>query len=146
MHGDVKGANIVFDRDPYAHRRGKASKGSAKDASAPLRCALYDLQYVGLGLPAHDLVYFLGTSVESNLLAPASEDALLRTYFDAFVQAMPDGHREAYSFQTFVKHWEMAVVDWYRFMAGWGFWGNDRWAERKARDIVRRWEADDTEL
>ena len=32
--------------------------------------------------------------------------------------------------------WELSILDWYRFMAGWGFWGNDGWVERRARGIV----------
>ena len=139
VHGDVKGANIVFNRDPYPRRGGNAS---SPFSDPPLRCALYDLQYVGLGLTTLDLVGFLGTSVESKLLRSlADERNLLQNYFHKFQEVVAqvgvDGPK--YTFDKFWTHWELAIVDWYRFMAGWGFWGNDRWVERRAREIVERW-------
>lgn len=134
VHGDVKGANIVFNRDPYPRRAGKAAA-----TDEPLRCALYDFQYVGLGLPTHDLVYFLGTSVESKLLKSLDDEkTLLQDYFAKFQEAVTGGGTK-YTFDTFWSHWELAIVDWYRFMAGWGCWGNDRWVERRAKEITCRW-------
>lgn len=136
----MKGANIVFNRDPYPRRGSKVPASSAKDT---LQCALYDLQYVGRGLPAHDLVYFLGTSVESRLLKSLEDErALLQDYFHHFHAIASSGSVDSidYPFDIFWAHWELAIVDWYRFMAGWGFWGNDRWVERRAKDIVRRWQ------
>ncbi|PSR75315.1 hypothetical protein PHLCEN_2v9178 [Hermanssonia centrifuga] len=145
VHGDVKGENIVFNQDLYSRRKGKPA--AKAETSTELKCALYDLQYVGLGLPALDLVYFLGTSVESSLLSShTDEKALLETYHAVFLESLSsstskDGNDPMYDFETFWKHWEFAIVDWYRFMAGWGFWGNDRWTERRAREIVMKWKA-----
>lgn len=141
MHGDVKGANIVFNRDPYPRRGGKTSLSAT---GLPLRCALYDFQYVGLGLSTLDLVYFLGTSVESKLLKSlADEREMLQEYFHRFqevaARTLTDGPE--YTFDKFWTHWELAIVDWCRFMAGWGFWGNDRWVERRAKGIVESWGA-----
>ena len=130
LHGDAKGANIVFNRDPYGHRKANPSAGDAE----PLRCALYDLQYVGRGLLTHDLVYFLGTSVQSSLLTSTSEQELLETYLLYFNEGVAEEDR--YEFDVLWKHWELSIMDWYRFMAGWGFWGNDRWVTRRARDIA----------
>ena len=145
VHGDVKGANIVFNRDVHPHRvRSKKSKApSAMADDAPLQCALYDLQYVGLGLPTLDLVYFLATSVESKLLTPQSERELLETYHASLLRFISKsaGHN-TYTIETLWKHWELAIVDWFRFMAGWGFWGNDAWVRRRAREIVSQWESD----
>lgn len=144
VHRDVKGENIAFNRDPFSRRRGKGSAQSENKDSVPLRCALYDLQYVGLGLPTLDLVYFLGTSVESILLSPSSEKELLQTYHAALLQSIsspPGGGHPAYPFGVLWGHWELAIVDWYRFMAGWSFWGNDAWVERRAREIIGRWQA-----
>lgn len=137
VHGDVKGANIVFSRDPYP-RRGNKTITSGSDE--PLRCALYDLQYVGLGLPSYDLVYFLGTSVESKLLKSVEDEkSLLRDYFEKFQEVVAPNSVTDYNFDDFWTHWELAIVDWYRFMAGWGCWGNDRWAERRAKEIIDKW-------
>jgi hypothetical protein len=136
LHGDVKGANILFSHSPWAR----------PDELADLRCALYDLQYVGVGLPTHDLVYFIGTTVSPSLVkTKEKEDALLRYYYDILVSHLStefEGHpAAAYEWTTFLRDWELSIVDWYRFMAGWGFWGNDDWIERRAREIVAAWEA-----
>ncbi|EKM55030.1 uncharacterized protein PHACADRAFT_142873 [Phanerochaete carnosa HHB-10118-sp] len=143
MHGDVKGANIVFNRDPYPRRGGKASSSATELA---LCCALYDFQYVGLGLSTLDLVYFLGTSVEPKLLRSlADEREILQEYFDRFqeVAAREPADGSEYTFDKFWAHWELSIVDWCRFMAGWGFWGNDRWVERRAKGIVESWDTSD---
>ena len=142
----MKGANIVFNRDVHPHRirtkKSKASSTTEVDGAVPLQCALYDLQYVGLGLPTLDLVYFLGTSVESKLLKSlADERELLQDYFQE-LQRAAEADASEYTFDKFWMHWELAIVDWCRFMAGWGFWGNDRWVERRAKEIVARWNKD----
>ena len=33
---------------------------------------------------------------------------------------------------------ELAVADYYRFMCGWGYWGNSSWAEAKATRCLDR--------
>lgn len=142
VHGDVKGANIVFNRDPYAHRRGKQKLQSTPQEN--IQCALYDFQYVGLGLGTLDLVYFLATSADSILLSTSSEAELLRSYHSHFLASLssqPDSS-DVYPFDTFMDHWELAVVDWYRFMAGWGFWGNDDWIKKRAEEILSKWNSE----
>jgi hypothetical protein len=109
------------------------------DPSAPaLACALYDLQYVGVNPPTHDLVYFLGTSVSSSLLGSSEERELLDFYFAELSASLPTG--VSYPRKVFDAHWKLSIVDWVRFMAGWGFWGNDRWATKRAKEIVQGWE------
>ncbi|EJD52658.1 hypothetical protein AURDEDRAFT_142561 [Auricularia subglabra TFB-10046 SS5] len=119
LHGDAKGENILFSPDGA--------------------CTFVDFQYVGSGPPTLDLVYFLGTSIDERLLRADGEQTLLRQYFDA-LQSLRKGMSVDYSYDQFLRQWDLAVVDWYRFMAGWGFWGNDRWISRRAREIVQRWE------
>ena len=93
-------------------------------------------------------MYFLGTSIQSSLLSPSSEQELLRHYHSTLVNVIRDSfppvnpEAELYPFETFLRHWDLAIVDWFRFMAGWGCWGNDRWVERRAKEIVKKWEAD----
>lgn len=101
------------------------------------RCAFVDFQYVGSGPPTLDLAYFLGTSVQSRLMQGDDERQMLRFYFDALSEHLPSS--VVYSWDTFSHHWELALVDWCRFMAGWGFWGNDRWVIRRAREVVQGW-------
>lgn len=134
MHGDCKGANIVFASPP----RGVAG---AAGAGGEVRCALYDFQYVGVGLGVQDLAYFLGTSVDVRLLEGGGEEALLRGYYDELVAALGRAGKGVggYTWEVLVRQWEWALVDWMRFMAGWGCWGNSRWVEGRARRICERW-------
>jgi thiamine kinase-like enzyme len=138
LHGDVKGANIVFS----------AGTGGSRN------CALYDFQYAGVGLVTRDLVYFIGTTAQSALVRSIQQEKeLIRAYHSELLRSIArrrnDGQATAhspgedpgeYSFETLWRHWEIAIVDWYRFMAGWGFWGNDTWVERRAKEIVFRWD------
>ncbi|UNI19043.1 hypothetical protein JDV02_005263 [Purpureocillium takamizusanense] len=41
-----------------------------------------------------------------------------------------------YPWETFVRHWEAALVDWCRFQASWGFWGNTEWLQARVRSIL----------
>ncbi|KIM23724.1 hypothetical protein M408DRAFT_76999 [Serendipita vermifera MAFF 305830] len=141
LHGDVKGANTVFSH------KDSATQGARS------RCALYDFQYVGIGLVTRDLVKFLGTSVQSGLLRTLEQEKeLLRAYHADLMQSVglrPESRRLAqemaitnieYDFSDFWGHWELALVDWCRFMAGWGSWGNSSWVERRAKEIVSQWD------
>jgi len=120
LHGDAKGANIMFS----------ATGGSA----------FVDFQYVGSGVPTLDLVYFLGTSIRSSLLQGNGEEELLRFYYATVTDRLRHHHPTiSYPWDTFMWHWELAIVDWQRFMAGWGCWGNDVWVERRTRSVVSRW-------
>ncbi|KZV98018.1 hypothetical protein EXIGLDRAFT_832467 [Exidia glandulosa HHB12029] len=117
LHGDVKSENIIFAPDG--------------------RVAFYDFQYVGSGSPAVDVVCLLAKSVQVGLLEGEGESELLRFYFDALSRNLPD--RVHYPWKAFARAVDLAIVDWCRFMAGWGFWGNDRWVLRRARGIVKGW-------
>jgi thiamine kinase-like enzyme len=141
LHGDVKGANIVFSVD-----------SSTRVEDTQSRCALYDFQYTGLGLVTRDLVYFLGTTAQSRLLRDVEQEKeLLHAYHGDLTQYVgsrreqsdgvaDDENDPEYSFSKLWGHWELALVDWCRFMAGWGFWGNDSWVERRAKEIVSEWD------
>jgi hypothetical protein len=41
-----------------------------------------------------------------------------------------------YEWEIFVGHWEVALVDWLRFGASWGFWGNVSWLQARVRWIL----------
>lgn len=131
MHGDCKGANIVF------------TSRSNSSSEEEVRCALYDFQYVGIGLGVQDLAYFLGTSVDRRQLErEPGEEQLLRFYYDELMAALGRrGIQETeYTWEVMMEHWEWALVDWMRFMAGWGCWGNSSWVERRVKAICKRWE------
>ncbi|KAF3933639.1 hypothetical protein ABW19_dt0210464 [Dactylella cylindrospora] len=135
VHGDAKGANIMFSR-PVGVEGVKA--------------ALYDFQYCGIATPAVDLVYFIGTTVDRKLLRDLK--GLLKIYYEELCRVyenIPGGsgkgleEETGYSFEALEEQWDVAIVDWMRFMAGWGVWGNWRWVEGQAKEIVRKWEKEE---
>lgn len=125
LHGDLKGANIAFTED-----------GSS--------CAVYDFQYIGKGLGVVDLVYFLGTSVGERVMADEGErERLLGVYYEELRRRL-GREEEGYTRKVFRRQLEWAMADWYRFMAGWGFWGNS-WVQEVVPGIVKRWEEEGME-
>ncbi|KAI0400029.1 kinase-like domain-containing protein [Xylaria palmicola] len=134
IHGDVKSENLFAARD-----------GSG--------VAFYDFQYAGLGFGACDLAKLFTCSVPPRMLADddgggrgslklpmgEGERRLLARYRENLLA----GTGRTYDWDTFVRHWETALVDWLRFQASWGFWGNTEWLEARVRSILgdRRWRA-----
>lgn len=123
IHGDVKSENLFT-----------TSSGDA--------VAFFDFQYVGIGLGACDLAKLFTCSVPFNMLTDRpslptrlpmgdGEADLLERYHDA----LTEGGR-AYAWEEFVRHWETALVDWCRFQASWGFWGNTEWLEARTRHVL----------
>jgi len=120
IHGDAKSENFLFTKDGAT-------------------CAAYDFQYAGSGLGAQDVAYVLASSVEPGLLR-TKEIELLRFYHDHFVRyAKMKSADLKYDFDAFLlDDYEIALLDYCRFMAGWGWWGNTSWAKGKMRDILDR--------
>lgn len=125
IHGDVKSENLFTN-------------------SAGTEVAFFDFQYVGLGLGVCDLAKLFTCSVPESLLAPSShipshldiqegERRLLGHYRKTL---MTEAGRE-YPFDLLLMHWKTALVDWLRFQASWGFWGNTEWLEARVRHILR---------
>ena len=50
---------------------------------------------------------------------------------------LKDVSKQEYKWDIFVRHWETALVDWLRFQASWGFWGNTEWLEARVRSILK---------
>lgn len=136
IHGDVKSENLFTTKEGD-------------------RVAFYDFQYVGLGLGVCDLAKLFTCSVPLDMLLDASttstnksrrgrnshpdilsmqpgERVLLEHYLSNLVNVSG----KTYEWDTFVRHWETALVDWLRFQAGWGFWGNTEWLEARVREIL----------
>ncbi|POS74529.1 phosphotransferase [Diaporthe helianthi] len=124
IHGDVKSENLFT-----------STSGS--------EVAFYDFQYTGLGLGVCDLAKLFTCSVPLSMLVanrnvphelemqPGEQD-LLKRYWARLKET---GGRE-YDWAIFVRHWETALVDWLRFQASWGFWGNTEWLEARVRSIL----------
>lgn len=129
IHGDVKSENL------FTSKSGD-------------RVAFYDFQYTGIGLGVCDLAKLFTCSVPLSMLVDnrniphelsmqQGERALLERYW----MELKEIGQQGYEWETFALHWEAALVDWLRFQASWGFWGNTEWLEARARSILKdtRW-------
>lgn len=127
IHGDVKSENLF----------------STKDASD---VAFFDFQYVGLGYGVCDLAKLFTCSVtaydlgmgevsEQGIPMLQGERALLREYLE--VRCAQDGTSPDAQWHEFSRQWETALVDWCRFQASWGFWGNTQWLSSRVRHIIK---------
>ncbi|RMZ67283.1 phosphotransferase [Pyrenophora seminiperda CCB06] len=125
IHGDVKSENLF-------------TSISGEEV------AFYDFQYTGLGLGVCDLAKFCTCSVPLNMLVhdqhiprelsmQEGEKQLLQRYWTK----LKEFGKQEYDWSIFVQHWETALVDWLRFQASWGFWGNTEWLEARVRNILK---------
>ncbi|KAF1938373.1 hypothetical protein EJ02DRAFT_27605, partial [Clathrospora elynae] len=125
IHGDVKSENLFT-------------------STSGEEVAFYDFQYVGLGLGVCDLAKFFTCSVPLSMLVSdkqipreldmqEGEKQLLQRYWERLREV---GTQE-YKWGIFIRHWETALVDWLRFQASWGFWGNTEWLEARVRSILK---------
>lgn len=124
IHGDVKSENLFT-------------------STSGAEVAFYDFQYTGLGLGVCDLAKLFTCSIPLSMLVADrhiphelkmqhGEKELLKRYWTRLKEA---SGRE-YDWAVFVRHWETALVDWLRFQASWGFWGNVEWLEARVRSIL----------
>ncbi|KAF1954392.1 hypothetical protein CC80DRAFT_493869 [Byssothecium circinans] len=125
IHGDVKSENLFTSRD------GK-------------EVVFYDFQYTGLSLGVCDLAKLFTCSIPLDMLIDEpsvsreldlqeKEKKLLERYWTRLKR---ESGKE-YDWKIFVSHWETALVDWLRFQASWGFWGNTEWLEARVRSILK---------
>ncbi|KAI1173513.1 kinase-like domain-containing protein [Nemania sp. FL0916] len=124
IHGDVKSENLFTTHS-----------GS--------EVAFYDFQYVGLGLGVCDLAKLFTCSVPLHMptnsdgsATTLSMDEGERKLLERYHKNLLVGSDKLYDWDTFVRHWETALVDWLRFQASWGFWGNTEWLEARVRSIL----------
>ncbi|KAF9879653.1 hypothetical protein CkaCkLH20_03196 [Colletotrichum karsti] len=129
IHGDVKSENLFTNH-------------------AGDKVAFFDFQYAGLGVGACDLAKLFTCSVPLEMLThhedipdqlsmDKGENTLLEQYLQTLLKEKPSGKGPSeYTWSVFVRHWETALVDWCRFQASWGFWGNTEWLEARVRSIL----------
>ncbi|KAI7181675.1 hypothetical protein KC343_g15834 [Hortaea werneckii] len=125
IHGDVKSENL------FANTEGSA-------------VAFFDFQYVGIGLGVCDLAKLFTCSVPMHMLTTetlsgdmalamtAGERGLLQRY----QRTISSISGKEYPWRELEMHWSTALVDWLRFQASWGFWGNTEWLEARVRHIL----------
>jgi hypothetical protein len=125
IHGDVKSENL------FTSHSGE-------------EVVFYDFQYTGIGLGVCDLAKLFTCSVPLGMLVTdknlphelsmqAGEKKLLERYWNTLRKT----GKKDYDWETFEMHWEIALIDWLRFQASWGFWGNTEWLEARARGILK---------
>ncbi|PYI01652.1 hypothetical protein BO78DRAFT_401199 [Aspergillus sclerotiicarbonarius CBS 121057] len=126
IHGDVKSENLFT-----------TTQGN--------QVAFFDFQYVGLGLGVCDLAKLFTCSVPLEMLAdvqePLPEQLTMqegeRRLLEWYRTRLLEGEAsDRYTWDIFQRHWEVALVDWCRFQASWGFWGNTEWLETRVRSIL----------
>lgn len=124
IHGDVKSENLFT-------------------STSGTEVAFYDFQYTGLGLGVCDLAKLFTCSIPLSMLVAdrhiphklkmqQGEKELLKRYWTR----LKETSGKEYEWAVFVRHWETALVDWLRFQASWGFWGNVEWLEARVRSIL----------
>lgn len=126
IHGDVKSENLMTTAD------GK-------------RVAFYDFQYVGLGLGVCDLAKLFTCSVPLAMLIDEEEHMHQelemqpgeKLLLERYLKNLTEVSGKSYEWGVFVRHWECGLVDWLRFQASWGFWGNTEWLEARVRCILK---------
>lgn len=128
IHGDVKAENLF-------------STKSGEDV------AFFDFQYIGMGIGVSDLAKLFTCAVPLHMLTECKlplpnelamqppELALLKQYHQILVEGHNKKH-DQYEFSDLQRHWETALVDWCRFQASWGFWGNTGWLQARVRSIL----------
>ncbi|RMY20132.1 hypothetical protein D0867_04216 [Hortaea werneckii] len=130
IHGDVKSENL------FANTEGSA-------------VAFFDFQYVGMGLAVCDLAKLFTCSVPMHMLTTESlsgDVALAMTdgergLLQRYQRTISSVSGKEYPWRELEIHWSTALVDWLRFQASWGFWGNTTWLEARVRHILgdRKW-------
>lgn len=111
VHGDAKRANMLF-------------RYSTQD---PLVVEMYDFQYCGKAPPTKDLAYFLCVA--------ADDDNASSYYLEYYHGQLLGRLAKSLNYPTLEElqdSLDLANCDWARFMAGWGFWGNDI-----SKDVIR---------
>ncbi|GLC68366.1 hypothetical protein PLESTF_000683400 [Pleodorina starrii] len=126
IHGDVKNENLLFSADGT-------------------RCAAYDFQYTGRSYGVRDVVYLFASSVDSSDL-DEREDEYLSYYHAELLDRLATSRGAAgveaaarYRPDVMRRHFDLALLDYVRFMAGWGMWGSGvDWAVRRTRALIPR--------
>jgi hypothetical protein len=126
-HGDFKSANILLDPDGT-------------------KCAAVDFQYVGGGYGMKDVVMLLVSSCSSGRGDTKRwESDMLQFYHETLTNALsqrPNQNTNMYSLEVATMHFELCLLDYVRFMAGWGFWGsNCNYATTRAQTLLQELEA-----
>ncbi len=153
VHGDFKSANLQFCSRPSTANASKDSTESVYGSvESSFECAVVDFQYVGTGYGVRDLVMMFVSSFDMPRQYTAmlqAESEMLRVYhiklseyIDQFsVNGLIPVPGQTYTLEQLTKHYELSLLDYVRFMAGWGMWGNMEYAEQRAMELLQKIDA-----
>lgn len=124
IHGDVKSENLFT-----------TESGD--------QAAFFDFQYIGLGHGVCDIAKLFTCSVPLSMLVdkPDSIPSELemgdgeRRLLEQYRAVVCADGTHTHKWHVFIRLWETALVDWCRFQASWGFWGNTEWLQARVRSI-----------
>jgi hypothetical protein len=116
IHGDPKAENILWN-------------------AQLTKCAFVDFQYTGRGLGAKDLAYLVCSSACTEDLA---SDGFLEWYFERLEHhaSQYSKHLNGYTLELLREHFDWCLLDFVRFLLGWGRWGNFEWALKRTSRLV----------
>lgn len=138
VHGDYKSPNLQFARITNANRDDTMHQEYV--------CAAVDFQYCGGGYGVRDVLQLIVSSCYmpypyNHQRAVALETAILEHYYARLLCYLEHYGRVTdvkYTYNILTKHYELCMVDYVRFMAGWGMWGNTEYAEWRTKEILSK--------
>jgi thiamine kinase-like enzyme len=149
VHGDFKSANLQFAETSSSTV--STARSTQRAGEKGYDCAVVDFQYAGGGYGARDLVMLIASSVEmprpySHEKAALLEKQILEAYLQMLTKYLQENATSAgaagaavaaeYTLAELTQHYELSLVDYVRFMAGWGMWGNAQYAQSRAKEIL----------
>lgn len=88
-----------------------------------------------------DVAYLCVSSLDEDVLQQ-QEQQLLQHYHGELLQQLHAAGKEraaeVYTYDVMLSHFDLCVVDYVRFMAGWGMWGNVQWAKQRTQQVLRQ--------
>jgi hypothetical protein len=140
LSGKLKKAALQIDRALKGHKYQTICHGDLKAcnmslSSNPLYVTFVDFQYIGKACPAKDLAYLFccGLDVDDDFVE-RQEIELLQLYIDElYANDVGRGNKAPLpTLQGLKIALDLAYCDLYRWMLGWGIWGNSFLSERVA--------------
>ena len=120
VHGDFKSANILF-------------------SPSKQQCAAVDFQYCGRGYGMKDVVMLVVSSIPASLFQNMGGDTGILQYYHSSLEQELLKQNKQFPFSTAMKTYELCLMDYVRFMDGWGYWGyNSSYARNKTNDILQK--------
>eukprot|EP00294_Goniomonas_avonlea_P013485 CAMPEP_0114553968 /NCGR_PEP_ID=MMETSP0114-20121206/7955_1 /TAXON_ID=31324 /ORGANISM="Goniomonas sp, Strain m" /LENGTH=359 /DNA_ID=CAMNT_0001738975 /DNA_START=87 /DNA_END=1166 /DNA_ORIENTATION=+ len=116
VHGDPKVANMMFDQ------AGEAS--------------FLDFQWIGKAAASKDLAYCFCTAASS--LTEDDEAVYLQHYHRELSKLLTAQGDQPPSLEAVRESYYLAAADLYRWMAGWGTWGNADVLKKHAKTVLQR--------